>query len=353
MYKNPSTSKTYIEADWECRRLRYYKTEYEGWGLEPTSLNEDLEIGKRIHVGLEAFFLHPGVSPDDRLEVALDVIQANPFSDPWQAWMEASLIAWALRVWPELDKLYEIVLVEPRLSFMHNGVKYKVGPDLVLRSRIDKSYWVYDFKSYTYWDNKRWGRAIQLQLGVLAVEAELSKPDHPVEVSGSIIQGLYKGQTRKNQLYHPLVYGYRREANPGLTNAAYSWEYKKGFERFDVAAYPGGIRAWILGAPNSIISDCFPQTAPIYVNRPLMMDFLVQRSQRELDIAHATGLLTEPDIIVNSQTKAGIMASEFEQNFGACESDRRTCPMFEVCHMEAVNKDPVGSGLFVLRGARG
>ena len=352
--KEPTTSKTYIEADWRCRRERFYRTEFEGWGLEPTTLNEDLEIGKRIHKGLESFF-GPGRelgavdTAKTRLDSALHALYSLPtFTEPWQTWIEASLIAWATRVWPRLEKEYEIVLVEPRLKFHHNGVLYKVGPDLVLRSRLDKSYWVYDFKSFRWWDNKKWLRAIQLQLGAMAVEVELSLIDHVVEVAGSIIQGISKGTTRGDKLYHPLVYGYRREGEPGVTKAAYSWEYKKGFERFDVTLYPGGVRAWVAEAPDSVIADCFPQTPPIYLNRPKMREFLDQRSQRELNIAHATSVLEDAP----ADHAAAVLRDEFEQNFSACESDRFKCPFFEACHIEAVGKDPVGSGLFVKREAR-
>jgi hypothetical protein len=287
---------------------------------------------------------------ESRLAAALDAVRKQPFTDPWQTWLEVMLTAWWLRVWPAWEAVYEVVLVEPRLVFYEGGVKFTVGPDLVLRSRADKSYWVYDFKSYRQWDTKKWLRAIQLQLGAVAVERELSKPGHTVEVAGTIIQGFYKGQQRSGNFYHPLVYGYRREEDPGVTKAAYSYEYKKGFSRFDVVAYPGGTRAWVEGAPESVIADCFPQTAPIYLNRVLMKEFMAQRVQRELDIHHAAQMVMDPKIA--GLLKESMLRNEFEQNFGACESDRHQCPMFEVCHVEVVGKDPVGSGLYRLRGER-
>ena len=360
MAHRAQTSPTSIDTDWRCRRERYLRDGFGGVGLEPVTIDEDLEIGKRMHAGLEAFFGIPAstASPlsigegrkdhptSDRLATALDTIRREPFTDPWQTWMEASLMAWATRVWPELDKQYEIVLVEHMFQVDIYGVLYKVKPDLILRHRVDKSYWVYDFKTFRWWDNKRWQRAIQLQLGAWVAELELSKPDHRVEVAGTIIQGISKGQTRGDKLYHPLVYGYRREADPGITKAAYAYEYKRGFERFDVNAYPGGVRAWIDCAPADVIGDCFPQTAPIYLDRKMMVEFLGQRNKREMNIAYAYEMLEHG-------TKVPVLDEEFEQNFSACESDRRRCPMFEACHMETVRKDPVGSGLYRLRVREG
>lgn len=333
----PVTSKTAVEADWTCPRSRYYLTEYQGIGLVPVKPNEDKEIGIRLHLGVETL-----LNTKD-FDKALHVIQEIPLTDPWQTWLEAMLYAWWTRVLPALLRDYEIVMVEKRLSFVRHGVRFKCFPDLVLRSKKDGTLWIYDFKSYKRWDTRRYLRAIQLQIGTVAVQEELKE-----DVAGSIIQGFRKAETRKDQVIHPLVFGYKREGEAGVTKTAYSYGWKRGFERFNVLSFDGGYRAWVDAAPDSVIADCFPQTEPIFLVPAMMDAFVEQRAHREKQIAAC-----RDDLPRVAHDVSILLPTVFPQSFSECESDWHRCDYWDACHIPTVNRDPLGSGIYKLRFDRG
>ena len=343
---NPKTSPTHIEQDWRCRRERYWGTVFKGQGIRKIGIDPDKEVGIRFH-GAAATFVNTWVQNSTMgyerrarfaAETAIDHLRtAYPnLTEPWQTWLEAMIWAWGTRVWPELMTTYDVVSAEERIVFTREGVDYKCFPDLVLRHKVTGLLWVYDFKTFSYWDQRKWIRAVQLQIVITAVEQV--NAGSPVE--GSIIQGISKGTVREDQLHHPLVFGYKREAE----TTTYSFRWKRGYVRFPVTAYPGGIRAWIEECPAEIVADLFPQTQPIFANRTELAHLYAQRATRELDIEAAREAETS-----GVSLTAAELDELFPQNFSACESDRFKCAMFEACHIPTVTKDPVASGLYELR----
>lgn len=342
----PKTSPTAIEADWRCPRERFYMHEWGGVGLRPHTEAVELHIGRVVAEGLRAYFLSLQAEGnfDKATDVMLEVVRAMPLlNEPWQTWIEASLRAWGTRVWPGMSKHYRILHVEQMFEFTHAGVRFKVKPDLVIKDLRDGSIWYVEFKTFSQWDQRKWAKAVQLQVGAECLERTLGGG-----CAGVLIVGLWKGTVRDDKLYHPLVAGYRRLGEPGIVADAYSYGYKRGFERFDAHLYKGGIPRWVADAPDSVISETVVLSGPIFRNPRLINKLLQQRSAREKDIASSDNYLNE------ERTWLSPVGEEvFEQRFAQCESKYRTCPAIEICWHEAVERDPLGSGLYELRYIKG
>ena len=325
--------RTRIEADWTCPRRRYWLTEFQGTGVVPAIQAPALRFGILVHEGLEVL-----TRTDDRA-AALGHMAAQ---EEWassslqeQLLAEALVTGFALTIWPTWVERFERVGIEQELQMEHEGVLYMVRPDVLLRDRKTRDLWYPDFKTFGgYWQNRKWMHALQQQLTVLAIEQAVGEA-----VAGAWVQGLKKGTTRNGQLYHPLVYAYRKMGSPGLYPDQYSHRRKTGFERFPTIEYanpagPTGIAAWIehlLREEAQVVQDCFPVTQPIFLNRQMMADFLTQRTTREREIAAATDL------------------TPFPQTFSACEPQYGTCPYLPCCWEPRTGTDPQASGLYVTR----
>jgi len=326
--------RTRIEADWTCPRRRYWLTEYQGTGVVPSIQAPALRFGILVHEGLEVL-----TRTDDRAAALAHMQQMEEWHASTlneQLLAEALLVGFALSVWPKWVSEYERVGIEQELEMVHGGVLYMVRPDVLLRNRKTRDLWYPDFKTFGGgWQNRKWMHALQQQLTVLAIEKAVGEA-----VAGAWVQGLKKGSTRAGQLYHPLVYAYRKLGSPGLYPTQYHPKRKNGFERFCTVEYTNttsgetGIAAWIthlLHTDPQVVQDCFPLTQPIFLNRKMMTDFLAQRSLREREIASATDL------------------TPFPQNFSACEPQYGTCSYLECCWERGTGNDPLASGLYVQR----
>ena len=326
--------RTRIEADWTCPRKRYWLTEFRGTGVVPYHQAPALRFGILVHEGLEV------LTSQDDLQAALLHMQgmeewaASSQDEQWMA--EALVTGFSLVVWPRWVDRYERIGIEQELEMEHDGVLYMVRPDVLLRDTTSGDIWYPDFKTFTGgWKNRKWMHALQQQLTVLACEKAVGEP-----ITGAWVQGLNKGYVRAGKLYHPLVYGYRKQGAPGLYATQYTLKRKAGFERFPAMHYENdtsgerGIGAWIrhlLRTEAQVVRDCFPATQPIFLNRAMMTQFLEQRTRREKEIAAATDL------------------TAFPQTFSACEPYFGTCPYLECCWEPNTGQDPVGSGLYIER----
>lgn len=239
------------------------------------------------------------------------------------------------QVWPGLMTAYPTILaVEQEMTYQVSpGVAMMTKPDLVVQA-LDGSIWYVEYKSTSSnkqdWINS-WQTAVQLHSGIRAVEQTLG-----VEVTGVIVQGLYKGYVSYGRQNSPFCYAYVRGGQPPFIADRVSYEYASGFRRMPTWELPGGVGDWVAGMPEVVLSGQFPQTPPIYVKGSLIDRFLAQVDIRERAIRAAKDTMS-------SENELAVMDATFPQNFDKCQpSWGRPCRYRILCH-GSVN-DPLDHG---------
>lgn len=327
------TDRTTIETDWECgAKLWWYKHEG-GIGMVPKEEAPYFLQGRLIHedlaklaskVSLETVLAEMGEAPQFRPELEIYTRR--------QGWM----IAWDHWVEPRWEDEFETVSVEQELVLEYKDLWVGVIPDRVLRFRKGpyKGQLVYrEYKTAKSmgpgWVNY-WPTAVQLHLGIAAVEKELGE-----KVAYGQVVGLSKGYEKGGQLYHPYVRAYLDKSDNFVS------QYKTGYPAVDVWDYPGGVQAWVEHLGEDVGLAQFAYSAPVFKNDRLLGDLLEQRYQREKEIA----LVKEA-----CQTDTLLRAKFFPHRFSKCKPVVGSpCAYLSACHNGEINADPLGSGWYVKR----
>jgi hypothetical protein len=179
------------------------------------------------------------------------------------------------------------------------------------------------------WIN-HWPYAMQMHICIKAIEEHLKE-----KVSYAHIIGIPKGYNAKGLLRHPYVYAYSDGAD------FWSPDWTKNCSLRGTWEYPGGVAAWVarLGADQAY--ELFPCSMPIVFNQRLFDRLTYQRMKREELIAtHREAVKTDIDL----------RETIFEQRFSKCRpSFGSACGFLAACHNAEVNRDPLGSGLYITR----
>jgi hypothetical protein len=279
------------------------------------------------------------------------------------AHVEALTLGWArvrLPVW--LDT-YEVVETEQedRVA-LSDDVTLAVRADAIVRRREDGRMFVVNFKTVGTAD-ERWLRAwevdMQLMTELLAAEHRYGQ-----EFGGVIIEGLVKGRRmpQKNDIGDvvgyadstPLLYGYKVDANPPLTQLEYGWEYtrRKGWHKFKtwredfqhsvlMPTTMTALQYWINWLPAEVVESQFVVVPPIYRDRDRIESCVRQIVAIERDISIGMEAI---------RTIGGveILDDTFIQNTHACTYPS-ACPMHNMCWERGTSSDPAGSGLYQAR----
>jgi hypothetical protein len=275
----------------KCMRLRYWRYEHAGRGVQKAGEWLDPLMGTAVHEGIEDFLT--GMSVNHSAPIALEVMHAarragpitvfRPNADFEADWTEAlGMVELLVRGWiaargAAILRDYEVVATEREfhVDFPIGGrvVRFLCRPDILLRRRADGNLFIMNLKTASRVDQKwreKWRYDMQTFTEMLAVEAELGEP-----VSGTIMAGLVKGSRKDYPMgsgnYHwesPLLWPWKREG--GSVNAdewfpRYEWhcvgahkmgngrqcpgdkDHKlSGVHKANVATdYPGGPAAWV------------------------------------------------------------------------------------------------------------
>jgi hypothetical protein len=165
------------------------------------------------------------------------------------------------------------------------------------------------------WINQ-WDTAVQLHSSVKAIEHTLGR-----KVGAVVVQGLYKGYVAYSKQTSPMCYAYLRGANPPFTVGEISYDYKAGFKKSPTWELPNGVKGWVGGMSDILLSEQFPQTAPIFINDRMVDAFFKQREVRESEIQ-----------------QGGDVDQVFPQNFSQCNPGwGKPCQFRQLCFGGADN----------------
>lgn len=350
-----------IVTDWTCPRKRYWQYEFDGKGIAPDVTSLELFLGTALHDGLARIADHTVAGSDHSfiddigVQARRDVYDSLarvpdgevPDADTLTfAAEQAALIEGLLRgfyrhVWPRLLAAgWKIVAVEKEVLYSISAqLKFMSKPDLILEDP-EGNWWYVEYKSTS---NKKsswidgWATAVQLHSSIKAVQETLGH-----EVSGVIVQGLYKGYESYGRQNSPFCYAYVRAGNPPFTADQVRYDYQAGFRRQPTWERSGGVARWVADMPETILADQFPQVPPIFVKDELVEDFFSQTEHREEEIAETMAIIQE-------EVSKGLPVAEyrlnetFPQRFDQCTPYfGRKCSYSRLCHGRV--DDPLSQG---------
>lgn len=362
-------SRPRAEADWECPRQLYYLREFDGIGLSPDIESLEMFFGTSIHDGLAAIAsMHPKVDIDAIGEAAFQQVRENllkngegtdeeidNFASEQGCLAEGLLRGFYKQAWPALLRRYpKILAIEQDVIFRHDETgasnpdgrfEFHAKPDLIL-STEDGSEVVYN--EYKTTSNKKekwinsWDKSIQAHATLAAINQTLG-----LDLTGIIVQGLYKGYESYGKLSTPLAYAYHRYGNPPFTQTETIYEWKAGFKKYPVWHLEGGAKKWIESMPEQVLLEQFPCTPLIFPDEDLIIKFFRQRANREMEIKEASRMIlskggfTDPTAIQKYQET--ILDINFPQHFNKCKPAWGfECAFQQLCHGGC--NDPLKAG---------
>lgn len=241
------------------------------------------------------------------------------------------LSGYATVVWPRWTRDFELVAVEKEMpKALAPWLTYNSRPDTIMRRKSDKTLWYGPEDKTTAWLDSLLGyqKNIQLHATALCIEENLGET-----VAGALVQGLYKGFVKEEKLYHPLMFAYYKEGQPGIMPDQWSQKWVRGWERASTKDFKDGFQGWMkkLGE-DFLLQEVFPMSPPITLNRPLAAQYLKQV------------LLREEEIKAFHEKGGTDLDAFFPQSFNQCDGfgkGRRECGFKPLCYNPTTAKFPL------------
>ena len=314
-------------TDQICPRCRYWEYEYEGRGLGPIEKAIELSFGGAVATMAEA--IRKG-EPTPTYDGPL----------PWSSLYAGLAEAYRTRVWPQWLEQYDLLCTEFECTNpLSPDVTYQARPDAIVYRRADQTYWYIQDKTSSLSPEhftQGWDKHAELHATCVTIEKALG-----LTMTGSLVQGWYKGYLKTGTLYSPLAYCWLKPGQPGVGKPQPSFEYRAGWPRVPITDLD--VAAWVKSLPDALIQQQFPVTQPILLRRDLAQTYYDQVLHRELEIK-----LWRDDCTLDEASRR----AKFPMHFQHCDEYgkyKRPCTYRECCWAPTVTRDPVGSGLFVAR----
>lgn len=285
------TDRSRIADAEKCPRLRYWRFEHGGQGIEQPGQWLDPLIGTAVHNGVES--LLSGETVDVAVTRAILTIDEAQGAGPilifrlgldseadireGKLLAEALIRGWAMVRLPRLLAEFDVISVEREMKkdfeFQSHTVRLLVRSDIVMRRKADGSIFIRNLKTASRVDDKwrlKWAKDMSTFSEALAVEEALGEP-----VAGTIMEGFIKGSReawpKGSGDYHwssPLIRPWKQDGEPPMTEDRWAAKYKwrcvaphgfgkgrtcpgnrdhklSGYHKTSVSEYPDGVTGWI------------------------------------------------------------------------------------------------------------
>jgi hypothetical protein len=264
-----------------------------------------------------------------------------------KALIEALTRCWAVSYLPQFLKEYEVLCVEREEQVeLASGVVMMVRPDLLVRRRADGALLTWQLKTAKRVDEKwaaQWPLDQMTISEVLAVEAGLQKiqPGNDAVVSGVIVQGLVKGETKEypkgsGEWYvnSPLLRAWKKMSDKphplGDWSARWAWTDEsgnhtlgKGWRLVPVYTdYPGGVAGWI---------EWLQQNDPAILEQQIVTLQPILRAPHEMERWKRQVVLSELEIRASRDWDEPLDQFPMHTSSGNCVWPYK-CTYFELCH---------------------
>lgn len=329
------TDRTTIETDWLCGAKRWWYKEEGGDGIVPVKEAIYYEVGRDIHSDMERLLNGESINEIIRFEginlhaeITDQLVLERIFRR--MGWA----VAFATYILPTLIEKYDVISLEKELILDRTPLWIACTPDVLLRRKSDGRLIYRDYKSVKMLGKSwmdHWPYAIQMHIGLKAIEEELGEVPAYAEV-----MGLRKGEDRKGKLMHPYVWAYWDEKKD-----LWQHDYKYGLVLRPVWEYPGGIEEWVKFLGRDVAIGQFPLSKPIFLDERLLNRTITERILREQEVR---------EVKYTAQLDPNFRALYFRQNFSEClPSFGDPCPYLACCHNASVELNPLASGDFIKR----
>jgi PD-(D/E)XK nuclease superfamily len=389
------TDRSRISDTEKCDRLRWWRYEAFGTGIEQPGQWLDPLIGTAVHNGVEALLqglplyeaVARAIGTIDRAQSEGPILIFRLGPDHEADIAEAKLLAealirgWAMVRLPKLMAEFEVIAVEREMhkdfEFQGHTIRLLTRSDIVMRRKSDGSIFIRNLKTASRVDDKwrsKWRYDMSTFSEALAVEEALGEP-----VAGTIMEGFIKGSReawpKGSGDYHwssPLIRPWKQDGEPPMTQdrwaAKYEWrctaphgfgrgkacpgnrEHRlSGYHKASVSEFPDGVKGWIeylFTNDRATLEEQFVELTPI-----LRSPYEIERWKRmklpiEVDIREHRDYLLEP----HGAVYPGVDVNEdlLDRWFPMSTADGNCvwpseCQFFSVCHGVA-GDDLVGNG---------
>jgi len=342
-------SYTRASSDEECRRKRYLSREWGGTGLQCIRDAWPLLHGNLVHKALEDYAKTSTVDftalratvRQAALDSGMDQIAARD----WAALVEGQVRGFIRSVWPLLMAEYDLVEAEKWIELdCPGGFKFRARQDLLLKSKFDGHYCMVDYKNTSSTKPQwiaSWGRSVQMHSSLYAINHSAD-----IHVERCIVIGLSKGykDEKLNTQRSIFNYGWVNREFGMVPQYSYEYQRSRGWELFSTAEEFSDLEEWVAKMPKELLSQQFPQTAPIMYREDIASEWFAQQLIREAEVANASEALQKATTVDDIK---GILRAHYKQNFSHCKpAYGYGCEFEELCWIPHIEADPVGSGLF-------
>jgi hypothetical protein len=273
------TDRSGCELDDRCKMAFWWNRKEGGSGIVSTQEQKELTVGTEIHDDLD------WASKWDLSERSLTE-RINELQRPGSQGLGLNaqeslqrrcgwLVAYCLYLEPRVREKYEDIRTEGEVVLDRYPLWVAVTPDRVLRDRATGKVVYREYKSAlsaSYKWMQSWKYAIQLHLGMKALEEELGE-----KIGFSQIMALMKGDEKQGRLHHPYVYGWFNEGTQKWS-AKYmpgnAWSPRPTWE------YEGGIIEWVKFCGEQIAIEQFPHSEPVFLNEVMLDEWITARTHR-------------------------------------------------------------------------
>lgn len=334
------TDRSACELDDKCGMARWWNRHEGTRGIVPVGEIEALKVGSQIHEDLEWAANEKDLSQDTItaycLQLACTLEHDARQEDKEILYRRMGwLAAYALYIEPRVRATYENVTTEDELILNRDPLWVAVTPDRILRNKQTGGLVYREYKSTisaSYkWLNS-WKRAIQLHVGMKAVEEELGQ-----KVQFAQIMGLMKGDNKNGRLIHPYVWGWYSQSKDAWTH-----EYNKArgsdWMPRPVWEYAPGIVKWVQLCGEDEALAQFPHSDPVFLNDMMLEDWVGRRTHRERVIR---------EVVDNCRESWENRVIYFEPRTSQCEPAYGfQCPYVPLCWSMERRSDPLARGDF-------
>lgn len=186
-----------------------------------------------------------------------------------------------------------------------------------------------------------WGRSVQMHSSMFALNQSTD-----IKVERCLVVGLskgYKDEKLKTQR-SPFNYGWVNREFGMVPQYSYEYQRSKGWELFSTAEEFEDLEEWVAKMPQSLLSEQFPTTAPIFYREDIAQEWFNQQLIREAEVGDAAEMLQKATTV---EEITAVLRKAYRQNFSHCKpAYGYGCEFEELCWIPHVQADPLASGLF-------
>jgi hypothetical protein len=344
------TNRSAVETDDRCGMAYWWNQEEGNTGIVPKEEAAALAVGREIHEDIEVISKMDDLSPyhlesliENILSTVPEEVKGNQRKLERLYRRLGWIAAWVLYMEPGLREKYEDISVEGELILDRDPLWVAVTPDRVMRHKKD-NYLIYlEYKSTITASNKwlaSWKYAIQLHLGIKAIEEEFVRRGVGEKITHAQIVGFLKGDDSKGFLHHPYVWGYKN-TETGKWTHEYSKARGASWTAAPVWEYPDGIVKWVQSLGEEIGRQQFPFSPPVMLDERMLNSWVSRRLSREIEIEAVREECRE------DWDSRVVYFEPRTRNCRPAFGD--PCPYLGPCWNASIQRNPLATGDFIRR----